>query len=189
MNLLVDEHLSTRNIIITAFLKLIEEYDFEQITVKEICSKSGISRSTFYLHFEDKYDLFAKVTEQIVGEFLLLYQNPSLYPTEVNIAIRNQIIYQLNVSICKHIESYYYFYSLRLRDMDFVQYFTNCMKDVLMNPFLNIHVSSFAAHGTVGYLSSWVSAGLKQDIHEVATNLTEIGTFIVRDYTVKGELA
>lgn len=35
-----------------AFLELIEKKDFAYITVKEICEKAGVNRSTFYLHYE-----------------------------------------------------------------------------------------------------------------------------------------
>lgn len=35
-----------------AFLELIEEKEFAYITVKEICEKAGVNRSTFYLHYE-----------------------------------------------------------------------------------------------------------------------------------------
>lgn len=178
MDLLVDESLSTRNIIITAFMKLLEKFDFEQITVKEIVKKSGISRSTFYLHFEDKYDLFEKVTEQIVGEFLSIYQDPSFTPTLENATLRNQRIYQLNVQICEHIRIYYYFYQLRLKDTKFVAYFTDCIKAILIHPFETVPMSSFAAHGTVGYLFNWVNDGLEEDVHTIAMSLTEIGMLI-----------
>lgn len=31
-----------------AFLELLEQKDFEYITVKEICKRAGVNRSTFY---------------------------------------------------------------------------------------------------------------------------------------------
>ncbi|MBQ8348462.1 MAG: TetR/AcrR family transcriptional regulator [Ruminococcus sp.] len=40
-----------------AFLELLEKKDFEFITVKEICVKAGVNRSTFYLHYETIGDL------------------------------------------------------------------------------------------------------------------------------------
>lgn len=40
-----------------AFLELLEKKDFEFITVKEICEKAGVNRSTFYLHYETIGDL------------------------------------------------------------------------------------------------------------------------------------
>ena len=32
-----------------------------KITVREICEKAGINRSTFYAHYTDVYDLFERV--------------------------------------------------------------------------------------------------------------------------------
>lgn len=38
-------------------MMLIEKRQFSQIRVSEICQKANIHRSTFYRHFEDKYQL------------------------------------------------------------------------------------------------------------------------------------
>ncbi len=43
-----------------ALLELLEEKDFEYITVKEICQKAGVNRSTFYLHYETIGDLLSE---------------------------------------------------------------------------------------------------------------------------------
>ena len=53
-----------------AFLELIEKKDFEYITVKEICEKAGVNRSTFYLHYETIGDLLSESAQYIVGQFV-----------------------------------------------------------------------------------------------------------------------
>jgi AcrR family transcriptional regulator len=40
-----------------ALLILLERKDFAFISVKEICDKAGVNRSTFYLHYENMDDL------------------------------------------------------------------------------------------------------------------------------------
>lgn len=52
-----------------AFLELIEKKDFAYITVKEICEKAGVNRSTFYLHYETIDDLLAESAKYIIDEF------------------------------------------------------------------------------------------------------------------------
>lgn len=42
-------------------ITLMEEYALEEITIKMICAYSGINRSTFYVYFIDKYDLFDQI--------------------------------------------------------------------------------------------------------------------------------
>lgn len=46
-----------------ALLILLEKKEFEYITVKEICQKAGVNRSTFYLHYENTFDLL----EETIG--------------------------------------------------------------------------------------------------------------------------
>lgn len=53
-----------------SFLELLEEKDFEYITVKEICKKAGVNRSTFYLHYETVADLLSESVEYINKHFL-----------------------------------------------------------------------------------------------------------------------
>lgn len=53
-----------------AFLSLLEKKELEYITVKEICEKAGVNRSTFYLHYETVSDLIAECVEYIAQQFL-----------------------------------------------------------------------------------------------------------------------
>ena len=53
-----------------AFLELLEKKDFAYITVKEICAKAGVNRSTFYLHYETVNDLLAESTRYIIDQFI-----------------------------------------------------------------------------------------------------------------------
>ena len=52
-----------------ALIALLEQKDFEFITVKEICEKAGVNRSTFYLHYENVGDLLSEATEMINRRF------------------------------------------------------------------------------------------------------------------------
>ena len=53
-----------------AFLDLLEKKDFAYITVKELCEKAGVNRSTFYLHYENMTDLLSESVEHINEQFL-----------------------------------------------------------------------------------------------------------------------
>ncbi len=55
-----------------SFIKLIDEKGFRSITVNDISDEAMISRSTFYLHFTDKYDLLNEITEEAIGSILNL---------------------------------------------------------------------------------------------------------------------
>ncbi|MGN0172577.1 MAG: TetR/AcrR family transcriptional regulator [Acutalibacteraceae bacterium] len=52
-----------------AFLELLEKKDFAYITVKEICQKAGVNRSTFYLHYETLDDLLTESVQYLYTQF------------------------------------------------------------------------------------------------------------------------
>lgn len=47
----------TRNLILNAYLELLREKGFQNLTVQDIAERAGINRVTFYSHFADKYAL------------------------------------------------------------------------------------------------------------------------------------
>ena len=51
-------------------MELLEKKDFTYITVKEICEKAGVNRSTFYLHYETVSDLLAESARYIIDQFV-----------------------------------------------------------------------------------------------------------------------
>lgn len=58
----------TQNALQTALLTLLEKSPFTKITVHTICKFAGVSRATFYMHYQDKYALLRVCLERIWGE-------------------------------------------------------------------------------------------------------------------------
>ncbi len=56
-----------------ALIVLLEVKDLEYITVKEICEKAGVNRSTFYLHYETVADLVNEAMENVNKRFLACF--------------------------------------------------------------------------------------------------------------------
>lgn len=53
-----------------ALVGLLIEKDFEFVTVKEVCERAEVSRSTFYLHYRTMGDLLDECMEGIMRRFL-----------------------------------------------------------------------------------------------------------------------
>ncbi len=49
--------------------------DFQYITVKEICQRAGVHRSTFYLHYETVNDLLEESIQQMHGQFQASFES------------------------------------------------------------------------------------------------------------------
>ena len=53
----------TKRILFDALIRLMAKKNFEKIKVSDICEEALINRSTFYAHYEDKYDLLVDLFE------------------------------------------------------------------------------------------------------------------------------
>lgn len=62
----------TKQRIFNAFNELLDHTPFEKITVEMIIRQSGVSKSTFYRHFHDKYDVLnfnsMALAERLIGQ-------------------------------------------------------------------------------------------------------------------------
>lgn len=58
-----------------ALILLLEKKEYSFITVKDICEKAGVHRSTFYLHYETIDDLLSECIEYIGGKVLDKFDN------------------------------------------------------------------------------------------------------------------
>lgn len=59
--------IKTKKAIRNALVGLIEEKSFEAITVTDLTERADVNRGTFYLHYEDKFDLLRKVEDEILN--------------------------------------------------------------------------------------------------------------------------
>lgn len=79
-----------------AFLELLENKDFAYITVKEICEKAGVNRSTFYLHYETIDDLLTESIQYMYDCFLTHMKENSI-ESDVVKRLRDCPVSQLNL--------------------------------------------------------------------------------------------
>lgn len=56
----------TRQAIEDAFLELMMEKGYEAVSIKDIIDRANVGRSTFYVHFADKNDLFASQLDMML---------------------------------------------------------------------------------------------------------------------------
>ena len=54
----------TKKLLFNALLTLMKEKNFDKIKISDICGEALINRSTFYAHYEDKYDLLTDLFEE-----------------------------------------------------------------------------------------------------------------------------
>ena len=66
----------TKNCIINAFIELRSRKELEKITVKELCEKAQVNKSTFYTHYHDIYDLSEQLENDLVTSLMEELNHP-----------------------------------------------------------------------------------------------------------------
>lgn len=66
----------TRRSIINSFLEIRSKKELEKITVKELCERAQINKSTFYSHYHDIYDLSEQLETEVVDSILEQISHP-----------------------------------------------------------------------------------------------------------------
>ena len=77
MNKSESKYYNTALLMNQALVELLNKKEFEYITIKEICEKAGVNRSTFYLHYETISDLLEECLDNINKNFIKHFNKKS----------------------------------------------------------------------------------------------------------------
>lgn len=59
----------TRALLLQGLVKMLETHDIQDISIKKLTELVDINRGTFYLHYDDIYDMLHKVEDEMFQEF------------------------------------------------------------------------------------------------------------------------
>lgn len=75
-----------------ALIYLLNDKDYDYITIKEICKKAGVNRSTFYLHYENIDDLLKESVDWIINDFFSYFDNTKAnLPLDIKAKTTNEL--------------------------------------------------------------------------------------------------
>ena len=70
--------MKSKKSIFDAFINLRSKKELRKITVKELCEKALINKSTFYTYYEDMFDLSDKIESEVVDGIVSTISNPQM---------------------------------------------------------------------------------------------------------------
>lgn len=75
-----------------ALIYLLNDKDYDYITIKEICKKAGVNRSTFYLHYENIDDLLKESVDWMINDFFSYFDNTKAnLPLDIKTKTTNEL--------------------------------------------------------------------------------------------------
>lgn len=102
----------TRHSLQEALISLILEKGYDAVTIEEITDRADLGRTTFYLHFRDKEDLFMYAIDTICEDFiekhekLLALINTPASLQKVQLNLDERILYHIFAHARNHADLY-----------------------------------------------------------------------------------
>lgn len=175
----------TYSLLRQAFTDLLQRKPIQRITVKELCQKAGVNRSTFYAHYMDIYDLLEKLEEDMVEDFQQALEPLLNAGTEASSTEDSQLeepsllrimtgIYQClkdNVDICtvtlgEHGDKTFAVRLLSLGWESCLAAYSNHLWGA--SPRQLEYFYAFVSNGHIGLLQKWQEEGMTTSVEEMA---------------------
>ena len=133
----------------TAFLTLILNHKYEDISINKLCETAGINRSTFYCHYDDINDLIIKIESKFAKGTANIF----------NYGERQT--HEAFVEMFTFVRDNKYFYKAFLNIPYITLAETNIKMDVLKNIGENTNIDKSNTIG-IYYRASFFGAGIKE---------------------------
>lgn len=175
MNKSESKYYNTALLMDEALLLLLDKKEYDFITVKEICEKAGVNRSTFYLHYETIDDLLFETIGMINKRFqeafnnkiinvnlskkddLFLITDDYLIPY-LNFIKENKKIYKLI-----HDKPYIFQSNIVLKNM-YDEIFDKILDKYNVPLEEKDYLFSYYSYGLVAIIQKWIDKDCKDDI-------------------------
>lgn len=170
----------TKMVLKESFIKLLEKKDISQISIKEICEDADINRATFYSHYNDQYDLFRKIEDELLDNIkthIAEFDQKNNNMSDVLLAEKIFEYIKENARLCKLLLS-------ERGDFSFQKKIMMLVYDLIIDKLTdnNVitkedakYVYSFTITGCVGIVQKWLNEDMKKSPHfmaEMVLNLT-----------------
>ncbi|MBR6779051.1 MAG: TetR/AcrR family transcriptional regulator [Clostridia bacterium] len=134
----------------TAFLSLLYNRKYEDISIGEICQKAGINRSTFYAHYDDINDLIITIESKFASSMSSIF----------NFGLRQE--HEAFVEMFTFVKNNKYFYKAFLSIPYATLAETNVKNEIFGNLKDTPYVGKNSTDLEIFYRASFFGAGIKE---------------------------
>lgn len=149
------------------FLLILVEKELNEIKVKEITERANINRSTFYSHYQDVYDLYRDIENDIFTEVQKLVANDK----DLNMQQR----YQLLLDSIKENRTYCHMIFAENSHNNLYKKLESAFLEVVQsNSLYDEYYDRFRISGTLAMIKHWVNTDYEMPQEELETMIANV---------------
>lgn len=159
---------------IKGLIELLQSKDFPSINVKQLCQASGVNRTTFYVYYDNTYELLQDAKRYMVEEFLSSFGEQSWQSIQSDRQSVELISKEYLLPYLRFIKKNHGFYEVYVKNASSIgseEYFDDLLKNVaepiaqksgpVDKARLN-YVTRFYVTGIDAIIQSWIGGGFKE---------------------------
>jgi AcrR family transcriptional regulator len=167
----------TKMVIRESLTELMKEKSILGVSVKDICDLADISRSTFYDHYKDQYDLLKQIEDETLAYFedMLIKYKDKQTKKETSQMVEEMLTYIANNGNTIHVllsengdigfqkKLLYHF----IMHNQITKYFSEKQQNDETMPYYSV----FLVHGAIGLIQHWLKNNMEMPIPQLAKML------------------
>jgi AcrR family transcriptional regulator len=162
----------TKMVLRNSLTELMKEKSILGITIKDICELADVSRSTFYAHYKDQYDLLQQIQEETIASIekllekyddddskngiILMLEELLRYIADNGESIQVLLSENGDINFQKKIFGF-------TRRKQVMKYFTGRFDEKTQE-----YASVFTVNGSIGLIQLWLKNGMDVPVNEMA---------------------
>lgn len=176
----------THKMIKEAFFELMDSIGFEKITVQNLTTKAMISRTTFYLHYKDKYDLLDQIENEVLDGLKNIATTLPIDELATN-GLSGEKSLAILLRIYEYIRENKEFFRLIMSENGDPSFYYKLNETMKMTLSQNIDLNRlripvhYAIAFIIGFQTSIINAWIKTDMKETPEEVVKIITQIMHD--------
>ena len=166
----------TNNLLKQGLCELLKEKEISDITIKELTDRVDLNRRTFYLHYEDIYDLLEKMADDFINDTISIFSNAFPFNNEQTLKL---LFDELLHYVSEHFDISRTLF--KQPNTKFILKHLNALADCF-SPYIHQsdrpdnfalyqYTSIFFCYGILGILSTWLNEETPRSISEVSNFL------------------
>lgn len=101
-----------------ALFELLEQKEFKDISISEICAKAKVNRSTFYAHYDNTLDLLEETQKTFIQKFFSVYKLQAKDISRLSIEDSNFITAEYLMPYLKFIKQHKRLYKVYMENLN-----------------------------------------------------------------------
>ncbi|MCR5004393.1 MAG: TetR family transcriptional regulator C-terminal domain-containing protein [Clostridiales bacterium] len=164
----------TKLLLRTALIELMQEKPISQITIRALCEKADLNRTTFYLHYTDQMALLRDVEQEVLHQTVEHMQHihtdrrtTKLVSAFLEYVQKNDLTFR--TLLCRDESE-----GFRRRFVETLMRMIGSELPMYGDDVRTQYVLSFLMYGSLYVIIQWVESGYKESVEQIAKLLFDL---------------